>query len=328
VSSAGSTSKASRYGRSVQRALTHNLGLKVASILTAIVLFSLVRGSEDAQRSVFVDVVVLLPPAERGKMLVSELPDKVKVTLRGSRSVIHAIRDQDVPPVQIDLRKGTGSYYYFEPDDFDVPAGAEIVQLAPASIPLSWARRIAREHPVLARIDGSPAPGLSAQAVQVVPEAVLVRGPETEVGLMRHVMTEPIDVEGLPVGRHEREANLAPPGSHSEIDRTVARVVIEVVEQEAEHTFEGIAVTTLGNGIVEVRPAVVDVTLWGAAASLDRVKSEHLVPVIDSMDVDATRGTQPLRVLVRGVPEGLQVRVVPDMVLVTPSADGAPARGH
>jgi YbbR domain-containing protein len=318
MTTGGVSTASSRFARVLKRVFTHNIGLKLVSLAMAIMLFSLVRGSEDAQRSVFVDVLVLLPPPELGKMLVSEVPDKVKVTLRGSRSVLNSLREDNVPPVQLDLRKPSESYYYFEPDEFDVPAGAEIIQLAPASIPLSWAKRVVQDVPVLARIDGEPSAGLTAQAVQVVPEAVRVRGPETEVDALRHVATEPVDVEGMSVGRHERNVPLAHPPPHTQFDRTVARVVIEVVEQEAERTFAGLSVTAAGDPVDQIRPEVVDVTLWGSEANLGRVKREHLVPVVDATEIDPDLGTQPLRVTVRGTPEGLQVKAVPDAVLVTP----------
>ncbi len=78
-------------GRALRKALTENVGLKIISLVAAIVLFSLVRGSEDAQRSVFVDVVATLPSPASGKILIGEIPDKVKVTLRGSRSLLNSI---------------------------------------------------------------------------------------------------------------------------------------------------------------------------------------------------------------------------------------------
>lgn len=313
---AGWSSTWARVGRAAKGALTHNLGLKIIAIVMAILLFSLVRGSEDAQRSVFVDVLVLLPPPEVGTMLVSEVPDRVKVTLRGSRSVLNSLREEDLEPVQIDLREPSRGYYYFEPDDFELPAGAEVIQLAPASVPLTWAERVVQDVPVLARLGGSPPPGLTAQAVDLEPETVRVRGAETEVKELEHVATKPVDVSGLSRGRHERRAQLTEPPPHTQFDRASVRVILEVTDQEAERSFVDVPVTAVG-GEVQVRPEAVDLTLWGSSASLEQVKREHLVPVVDVTELDPAKGTQPLPVSVRGMPDGLQVKVVPDTVLVT-----------
>jgi YbbR domain-containing protein len=307
-----------RYVRALKRMFTHNMGLKLIALAMAIGLFSLLRGSEDAQRSIFVDVLVLMPPPETGQMLVSDVPDRVKVTLRGSRSVLNALRDQDIPPVQIDLRKPSASYYYFETDDFELPRGAEIVQLAPASIPLAWAKRVVEDVRVQPRIDGAPAPGLVAQAVEVSPRTVRVRGPETEVDVLEHVTTEPLDVAGLAPGRHERQVPLSHPPPHTQFDHTSVRVVVEVTEQEAERSFVDVPLTAVGDPVAKLRPDTVDLTLWGSAAALEEVKRSHLVPVVDSTELDPDQGTQPLRVTVRGVPDVLQVKPVPETVLVTP----------
>jgi hypothetical protein len=71
--------------------LTQNGRLKLLSLALSVGLFSIVHSDQDAQRSLFVDVVTVLPPPSKGRMLISEIPDQVKVTLRGSRTRISAI---------------------------------------------------------------------------------------------------------------------------------------------------------------------------------------------------------------------------------------------
>src|SRR3954469_10273536 len=85
----------------ITRAITKNLGLKIFSLIVAVGLFTVVRGSESGQRTLYVPVVAVLPPEASGKILVSDLPDKVKVPLSGSRSVVNSIDNVDA--VQIDL---------------------------------------------------------------------------------------------------------------------------------------------------------------------------------------------------------------------------------
>src|SRR6188472_290090 len=99
----------------VQRIVLQNIGLKTFSLLVSIGLFTIVHGSDSGQRSLYVPVVAVLPPESSGKVLVGELPDKVKVTLSGSRSVLNSI--DRVEAVQIDLAEAK-PYYYFEPQAF------------------------------------------------------------------------------------------------------------------------------------------------------------------------------------------------------------------
>ncbi|MFW5876306.1 MAG: YbbR-like domain-containing protein [Myxococcota bacterium] len=313
-------SRAARAGRLLQRAFTQNLGLKLVSLAVAIALFSVVRGAEDSTRSVFVDVVALLPPPDSKIMLVSEVPDKVRLTVRGSRSLVNSIDADDLPPVQVDLRKPSSTYFYLDPDDFEIPAGVEVVQLSPSSIPLTWAKRVERKLPVIARLTDSPGPGLAAQVVEVSPEEIPVSGPEMELDALRRVETEPIDVSGLDTGHHERRVALEPPPPHTHFGAVAVGVTIEVIPQEAERRFEGMELSTVGRSAAQVRPDRVDVTLWGPMAELEGVKRQHLVPVVHAEGLDPTQGAQEVSVRVRGVPDGLQVRSYPGNVLVTPRA--------
>lgn len=97
----------------LMRALTDHLGLKLVALVASVGLFVIVRGTEDAQISISVDVVALLPPPSTERMLVSEIPDEIRVTLRGSRSVLNAVRRDGMQPIQMDLRDASAHFYYW-----------------------------------------------------------------------------------------------------------------------------------------------------------------------------------------------------------------------
>ena len=86
----------------LRAALTENVGLKLLSFMCALLLYSLVHGSQDAQKSVSVDLVMLLPPDAAKRVLVSPLPPRVRVTLRGSRSQLDELHADDIGNVQLD----------------------------------------------------------------------------------------------------------------------------------------------------------------------------------------------------------------------------------
>ena len=116
----------------LRRALTENLGLKILALAAAIGLFVIVSG-EYEQRPVAVDVVVLPPPPSSQKMLVSEIPDQVQVTLQGSRPVLNSVRRSGLPPIQMDLHEGTAHYYDFA-RNLEPPAGTSVVEIVPPSV--------------------------------------------------------------------------------------------------------------------------------------------------------------------------------------------------
>lgn len=304
---------------SIRRAFNENLTLKIISFIAAIVLFSVVRGAENAQRSMFVDVVVILPPPESGKILISEVPDRVKLTLQGSRSLLNSIRREDLE-IQVDLANTDLRYYYFDPASLDLPAGVQIVQMAPASIPLTWAERVERWVPVDPQLLGTPGPGLSVEEPVIVePWRVLLRGPQNEVDSLAAVETEPIDTTGLERGEHIRRVRLERPPPHSSyVGEPMIEVRIEVAREFEERLVEDRQVAAIGPFRATVRPAHVDVLVRGPRTTLESLDPESVVPWVDLEDPDLVPGTFARPVLVRGLPGGVEVvRTEPAEAIVT-----------
>lgn len=301
--------------------LLDNLGLKVMSLVSAMAIFWLVRGAEEAQRAVFVDVVAVTPPATSERMLTSDLPAKVRLTLRGSRSILNALHADEIPPVQVDLSTSSASLYYFEPETFELPGGMEIMQIAPPTIPLSWAVRSSRNVTLVPAMEGAPDPGLMLSGTPSVrPTTTMLRGPEPDLATIERLMTDPVTISGLPAGRYERRVSLVRLPNHVEnVGDTTVSVVFELSPEVAERSVPRLELAVIGGTVREVRPARVRVTLRGPPRVLDAMDAPSIVPFVDVSAVDADAGTQSVQVRVRGIPEGIELaRVEPDEALVTP----------
>ena len=307
--------------------LWENFGLKLFALLVAIGLYGLVRGAEDATTNVPVNVVPLLPAPASNKMLVSELPDEVQLTLHGSRSQINQIVRDGLDPVQIDLRDAHGSYYTFDPGSFDLPAGVDVVQIAPRSVPLTWATRGRRRLPIKAEVVGTPMEGTRVRGVRVGPDQVTVIGPEYEIETMEEVRTEPIEITGLRAGTHERPVPLQRSrrnvtfGSEAPVS-----VSIEIVNALDERTLSRVEIAVVGTAArVQVRPQHVNIVLRGLPATMAALDAEQVVPFVAVGEIDPAAGATPVRVDLRGVPEGVDVvSVEPPEVLVTVPTRRAP----
>lgn len=305
----------------VVRALTENIPLKLISLALAIVLFSIVHSDVDAQRALYVDVVTLLPPASANKMLVSELPHELKLTVRGSRSRVSGLSRDDLQPLQMDLTDTTNSEYVFDPSALDLGAGLEVIEVTPSRVPLQWVTSAEKRLRVRVPVEGTPKPGFQVRVpVDVRPEQILVRGPEDAVLGATEAETDPMGVEGLGPGTHTRWLSLRPLPAHITYEggETVeARVTIEPIV--TERTLRGLEVSVVGEGELKVRPERVTVTLRGAEGELEAMAVEEVVPYVDVTGAGGNGGgTQPQEVRLRGVPQGVQVeRILPDSVLVT-----------
>jgi YbbR domain-containing protein len=300
----------------VQRIVLQNIGLKTFSLLVSIGLFTVVHGSDAGQRSLYVPVVALLPPESSGKVLVGELPDKVKLTLSGSRSVLNSI--DSVESVQIDLTDGS-EYYHFEPDAFGLPAGIDI-QVTPATLALSWESRMEKKLPVRVQLSGTPDASLDLAAKPTTqPGSVTVSGPRSVVSTLTDVLTEPVSLAGMGEGSHRRivplldlpkQVNVSPKG--------VVTVEVQLEAKRAQRRLRRLMVTPVGiASVVTVRPQHVDVVVAAPERMLEELDPEHVVPVADLSGANLTGGVVSTPVKLRGLPDGIKIiRVEPSEVLI------------
>src|SRR5271170_5184347 len=135
-------------GYRLRAIVTENLNLKLLSLGFALLLYSLVHGSQEAQRSLLLSVVAVTPGDASNRELVTPIPAQVRVTVRGPRSTLDDLHADDVGNVQLDLRGGNETRVTFDPSTIPVPPGLRIEQIDPPAIDLTWEDRITRDVPV------------------------------------------------------------------------------------------------------------------------------------------------------------------------------------
>lgn len=300
----------------------HNAGLKIVSLVAAITLFSMVHGSEDAQKTVYVDVISTLPPSSSGRMLTSEIPVRVRVQLTASPSLLNAVRPGDIPPIELDLRDVRRTSYEIRAMDVDVTTGITVTGIEPASIPLDWVVRAERRVRVRPALVGSTRSGhMLVEPVHVEPDSVTVVGPESEIVALAYVETAEIDLSGLGDGRSERRVRLMHLPEHAivEGDPSVA-VTLEVIPERSERTVSHIPIAAIGATTRSIRPAYVSVTILGPPAIVQSMTSDQVLPFVDATALRTSHVPAMLRIQVGGLPEGVELRRAnPPEVLVTPN---------
>jgi YbbR domain-containing protein len=298
---------------------TENLGLKIFSLASSVLLFSIVHSDVDAQRSLFVDVVALLPPPDSDHMLVSEIPDRVRVTLRGSRSRISELSRDDLPPLQIDLTDSTRGLYYFDPSAMELGGNVQVVEVVPSTLTLQWARTVEKEVKLVPRLVGEPPSGYSVrEPVKVNPETVTLRGPEHTLDGINSVQTDIIALDRLPTGEQKLDVLLQPLPEHVSVLESVSPQVDVVIERViTERKLRRLDVAIVGAEDATMRPRRVSITVRGPVDVVAELEPEQLVPYVE-VTADPTQvGMRPVDVKVRGVPEGVEVtEVAPSTVLV------------
>jgi YbbR domain-containing protein len=260
-------------------AFTENVNLKLLSFGFALILYSLVHGSQDWQRSVRVAVDTRVPPEAADRVLVTRIPPEVRVTLRGPQSVVEDLKTDDFGSVQLDLHDGTQTRVVFTPQMFHFPAGVKVEQIDPPAIDLSYDERVVRDVPVQVSVAGTPAPGFVVKNVPVAdPASVRARGPKSDVMVLQHARAEAFDVTGLTEGRYTRTLAIDRPRDDVTYSMASVQVSLEIAREVAERPFTKIPVAVVGQLKARTQPAEVDVRLTCPPEILRGLRPEQIVP--------------------------------------------------
>ncbi len=300
-----------------------NLPYKVASLAISLGLFMVFRGAGAVQRSVDVPITARLPAAvPGGPLLVTPLPERVRLTVRGTPSVVAPLRGDEIGPVEIDLRDGRRRRVDLDPSLVQLPAGADFVSFSPSSLDLRWDTLLTRVLDVRASVVGSTAPRTRIGTITVEPERVRARGPALALEAQEVVHTVAVDASGLAPGRYERRVLLEAPRNGIDYGPTQVRVTFDVTALHGERRFERIPVTVRGapRGAqrLEARPPVVAVVVSGDPELLAELVPSQVVPTVTAPDEGPLRVATEARVQVMPLREGITVVVEPAEVLLVP----------
>jgi len=292
---------------------TRYVGLKVMSVVLAALLWMLVSGEQTVERALRVPLEFTnIPPQLE---LVGEPPALVDVRLRGSSGTMSRIASGELAAV-LDVRTARAGQrlFHLTTDDVRAPFGVEVVQVSPASVPLSFERSLSKTVPVSARLEGDPAPGFVIATVISDPATVTVVGPASALARLSEAITEPVLVAGArgPV-TETVTIGVADPAVRLGAAQN-ARVTVVVTAEPVEWTVEDLAVQVRNGGqAVRIAPKVVSVQVRGPS---DR--SGKATGFSAWVDVTGLRAGPHVLPIVVDLPSGVGLlRVDPASVTVT-----------
>jgi YbbR domain-containing protein len=293
-----------------------HFGLKVLSLVLALLLWMVVSGEETVERGLRVPLELLQVPA--GLELTGEIPATVDVRVRGASGTLSRVSTGDVVAV-LDLRSARSGRRLFPltPDQVRVPFGVEVVQVQPSALAVAFESSASRQVPVVPAVDGRPAPGYVVGQMTADPKTVEVIGPETAVRRVTEALTEPVSVSGA--RDHVRQSvilGLIDPSLRLKNVRA-AMVTVQIVPAPLERSLRGRPVH-LRNvpGTLEARalPSAVDLTLRGSREALARVEADDIVAYVDLAGLGP--GQYSLTVHADSSPEAGVTRIEPPSVQV------------
>jgi hypothetical protein len=298
----------------LRAAVTENLNLKVLSFATALVLYALVHGSQDAQRSLLLSVVALTPREPAARELATPIPAQIRVTVRGPRATLDDLRVDDLGSVSVDLRSGDEQQIAFDPSMIPVPPGVKVEHIDPPAVDLVWEDRIVVEVPVEIGIVGAPAGGFVVKsAPTAIPAFVHARGPKSQVTVLQHARADAFDVTGLFAGKYTRQLAIDQPPGRVAFDAPSVSATVEILRELVDRPFARVPVAVVGRGGAKAQPAEVDVRLSCPPEVVRALRSEQVVPRVQITSLsDHGSDALPVEVAI----DQCTVHVAPPTVIV------------
>ncbi len=183
-------------------------GLQLLSVLIAVILWFQVHGQ--GQGSVSLDVPLQVRGLPQNMAIVNDLPDHVRVTVRGLQARLGSLASQDVrvPLDASDLKEPGVVERPIKVDDVRLPAGLMIIKLQPDKVQLQVDRVVTRSIRVHPRLDLPD--GWKASNVRVEPAEVRLIGPEVWLDALQAAETTTVRPE-VKTGLFEIRAGVQSP---------------------------------------------------------------------------------------------------------------------
>jgi YbbR domain-containing protein len=241
-----------------------HFGLKFLSIALAALLWLLVSGERIVERAMRVPLEFTNLPAQLE--IVGDPPEVVDVRLRGSSGALSRVASGELVAM-LDLTSARTGRRLFHITGADVrtPFGVEVMQVMPATLPLSFELSGTKVVPVVPAVDGEPAAGYLVGTVTADPATVEVVGPVSALGALTEAITEPVAVanasapviESVTVGVPDQSVRLREP--------QVARVTVQITPAPVEWAVAAIPVEVRNSAgtAAQVSPTHVTVHVRG-----------------------------------------------------------------
>jgi YbbR domain-containing protein len=220
--------------RDIKSYFLKNWGLKLVSFLLALILwFTLIPEEKTfSEKSLTVPLEIHnLPP----QMELVERPlQSVEVTIRAPNRLIPQISSANVHAV-LNLQKASVAQtsYSLNRDMVSIPQGAEVKEIYPSQVSLKLEMTKEIIVDVEANLIGELAEGYQIESVKIVPNRILIKGPESKIKEGMVVQTIPIDISSFSQTT-ELEANLILPNPDLRLASTESKVLVRLLIQKKE----------------------------------------------------------------------------------------------
>ncbi|MFA9453386.1 MAG: YbbR-like domain-containing protein [Candidatus Aminicenantaceae bacterium] len=216
-----------------KRLFTRNWGLKLASLILAMILWLALIGQEKSQSEKTLIVGLEIHNRPPHLLLVEPPPDFVNVIVRASVRVLPEITAVNVH-VALDLTNATvvQTQYALNRNMVSLPAGAELKELSPSMVTLKLERRVEMTIPVEVDSHGELPDGYTLVSIECLPPEITIYGPESKIKEDLKAKTTLIDLSQITESMRIATDTILPDPALHKVDSETKVLVLLVIEKE------------------------------------------------------------------------------------------------
>jgi YbbR domain-containing protein len=238
----------------IKRFFMHHPMMKLFSLLLACALWVVIRGEKLVEMSVNIPVKFENLPA--GTIMTGDLPDMIRLKLRGTKLRMEKMDDDFFTPYVINLegaRMGNNTYWIYA-EDFKIPFGVNINRIQPQIIHVALAKTVTKPVNIEPKISGSPMPGYEVKSMQINPTQAQIRGDQGQLDLIQVLTTEEINLDGRSVS-FEGDFAVDLRGYRVSLLTPTAHVTVEIEEKTGSESILNIPIRWTEENAVAMRKA-------------------------------------------------------------------------
>ena len=298
--------------------ILYNFWYKIASFVIALLIWVLVQGSENIEKSVMVNVIVDVPE----EYIVKDGNEKhISATIYGPSAIVEKTQNSDLR-AKIKLKDVETGSTEIEVDttDIDNLDTRLKVNIKNPSINLFIDKKISKLLPIKEVLQGTLPAGYKMGGVGVEPKNLVVVGAKTDVDKLQYIQTEPIDISGLEKPTVKNVFLVRSPSASTIYSLKKVEVSLNVITNAASKLIKSVPIhvqsATFRQDDVEIEPQTVDVEIETTTNRIEELKPEQVLNAVVELS-----GTQfdasEKEVRVYPLIDNLEVlRITPSKVLV------------
>lgn len=272
----------SRLLHRLRHTRVENKGLKLLSLLLAILLFAVAQQPVTDLR--LVDLPIEYRGLSPGVEVSSGGEQTVSVRLRGPRDIIRSLVPNQLLVVADLSNKEIGErIVQLRADESSLPNSVKVLQIEPATIKIKLEPTTKKQVKVEARFFGQVEEGHEVYQVKLAPEEVEIEGPQSLVNNLDRVVTETVNLNGrradfqtsveVEVPRHtSRDRTSGPINLSVEIgERRIVRRFIDIPIQWPDKNAPGRLLTK-----------TIDIEVFGPKSAVEALRADDLRIEIDT----------------------------------------------